>query len=92
MLQTKIALRKALFEQLADSSGRHAVPFTERFSRGVVRRDREGTGAAPFPDDWLVEPNRPDRYDDMLPDSEAKLKAQREGRPLIPVPETTRKP
>jgi hypothetical protein len=83
-LQAKIALRKALFDQLADARGRHAVPFTERFSRGVVRRDREGTGAAPFPDGWLVEPNRPDRFDDMFPDSEAKLKAEQEGRPLVP--------
>ncbi len=91
-LPTKIALRKALFQQLADTQGRHAVPFTERFSRGVVRRDRDGTGAAPFPDDWLVEPNRPDRYDDMFPDSEAKLKAQREGRPVFPVPAAPRRP
>jgi arylsulfatase A-like enzyme len=91
-LHTKITLRKALFEQLADAHGRHAVPFTERFSRGVVRRDREGTGAAPFPDDWLVEPNRPDRFDDMFPDSEAKLKAEREGRPVLPVPATPRRP
>jgi arylsulfatase A-like enzyme len=89
-LETKITLRKALFDQLADANGRHGVPFTERFSRGVVRRAREGTGAAPFPDDWLVEPNRPDRFDDMFPDSEAKLKAQREGRPVFPAPATPR--
>jgi arylsulfatase A-like enzyme len=87
-LQTKIALRKALFEQLANRQGEHTVPFTERTSRGVVRRDRSGTGASPFPDDWLVEPNRKDRYDDMFPDSEAKLKAQREGRPVLPTSAT----
>jgi len=90
-LETKIALRKALFDQLTNADGRHAVPFTERFSRGAVRRDRDGTGAAPFPDDWLVEPNRADRYDDIFPDSEAKAKAQREGRPFFPVP-TARHP
>jgi hypothetical protein len=89
-LETKIALRKALFEQLADAQGRHAVPYTERFSRGVVRRDRDGTGAAPFPAEWLVEPNRPDRFDDMFPDSEAKLKAEREGKPYFPVPSRPR--
>jgi hypothetical protein len=77
-LQAKIALRKALFSQLADARGQRAVPFTERSSRGVVRRGRAGTGAAPFPDAWLVEPNRPDRFNDMLPDSEAKAKAERE--------------
>jgi arylsulfatase A-like enzyme len=90
-LQTKITLRKALFDQLADVQGRYAVPFTERFSRGVVRRDREGTGAAPFPKDWLVEPNRPDKFNDMFPDSEAKLKAEREGKSLLPsIPNTPR--
>jgi hypothetical protein len=76
-LQAKIALRKGLFDQLADARGQHAVPFTERWSRGVVRRGRAGAGAAPFPDAWLVEPNRPDRFNDMLPDSEAKAKAER---------------
>jgi arylsulfatase A-like enzyme len=85
-LQAKIALRKALFGQLADARGQHAVPFTERWSRGVVRRDRNGAGAAPFPDAWLVGPDRPDRFDDMLPDSEAKAKAEREGKPLLPSP------
>ena len=83
-LEAKVALRKALFDQLADARGQHAVPFTERTSRGVVRRDRNGTGAAAFPDDWLVAPNRDDRFDDMLPDGEAKARAQREGRPLLP--------
>jgi hypothetical protein len=85
-LQTKIAMRKALFEKLADARGRRAVPFTGRFSRGVVRRSRDASGAAPFPEAWLVEPNRPDRFDDLLPDSEAKRQAEREGRPFFPVP------
>jgi arylsulfatase A-like enzyme len=85
-LQTKIALRKALFEQLANAQGQRGVPFTERFSKGAVRRSRVGSGAAPFPDSWLVGPNRPDRFDDLMPDSEAKLKAEREGRPLLPAP------
>jgi arylsulfatase A-like enzyme len=89
-LQTKIALRKALFDELADARGQRAVPFTERSSRGVVRRDRNGTGAAPFPDDWLVEPNREDRYDDVFPDSAEKLQAQREGRPFFRPPQPQR--
>ena len=83
-LRVKTALRKALFDQLADGRGHHAVPFTERFSRGVVRRDRQGSGASAFPDRWLVEPNRPDRINDMLPDNEAKLEAEREGRSVLP--------
>ena len=90
-LQTKIALRQALFDQLADTHGVHAVPYTARYSRGAVRRDRNGTGPAAFPDDWLVEPNRADRFDDIFPDSEAKLQAQREGRPFFRVPESARK-
>ena len=90
-LQTKVALRKALFERLADAGGRHAVPFTARSSRGVVRRGRSGSGAAPFPDAWLVEPNREDRLDDLFPDSEAKLQAEREGRPYFPLPPAARR-
>ena len=82
-LPAKLELRRALFEQLADANGRRAVPFTARTSRGVVRRDRNGTGAAAFPDEWLVEPNRNDRYDDLFPDSAEKLQAQREGRPFF---------
>jgi arylsulfatase A-like enzyme len=73
-LGTKVALRKALFAELANAEGRRAIPFTERTSRGVVRRDRNGPGSAPFPEAWLVEPNRPDKYDDMLPDREPKPK------------------
>jgi hypothetical protein len=87
-LARKIELRKALFDQLANSQGKHAIPFTARTSRGSVRRDRNGTGAAPFPQEWLVEPNRVDRLDDILPDSPAKQKAHEEGKPLrnFPVP------
>ena len=33
-LQTKVALRKALFERLADAGGRHAVPFTAALLAG----------------------------------------------------------
>jgi len=82
----KIALRKALYEQLADSHGRHAIPYGMRQSTGSVRRNRNGTGAAPYPDKWLVEPNRTDRFDDIVPDTIAKLKAHEEGRPLVPSP------
>ncbi|WP_447726618.1 sulfatase family protein [Sphingomonas koreensis] len=84
-LQSKIELRKALFAQLADREGRHAIPYGQRLSIGSVRRSRTGPGAAPFPDEWLVEPNRADRLDDILPDSQAKQKAKAEGRPYMPV-------
>ncbi|MBC2665404.1 sulfatase [Novosphingobium flavum] len=85
-VESKVELRKALYAQLADRNGRHVIPYTERDSRGIVRRNRAGTGAAPFPDDWLVEPNRADRLDDLRPDSRAKNEAHAAGRSLINAP------
>ncbi len=84
-LERKIELRKALFAQLADREGRHTIPYGQRLAIGSVRRSRTGPGAAPFPEEWLVEPNRADRLDDILPDSPAKQKAKAEGRPFMPV-------
>ena len=80
----KIDLRRALYRQLADRNGRHVIPYGMRQSIGSVRRNRMGTGAAQFPDKWLVEPNAPDRFDDIMPDSPAKLNAHQAGRPLVP--------
>lgn len=83
-LSAKIELRGALYAQLADRNGRHVIPYGQRRSIGSVRRNRNGTGAAPFPDEWLVAPDRPDRFDDILPDSPAKQNAHEQGRPLQP--------
>jgi arylsulfatase A-like enzyme len=85
-LQTKIELRDALYKSLANRDGKHAIPYTERTSVGVVRRNRDGTKAAEFPDKWLVQPNRLDRIDDALPDSAAKQQAHAKGQPLLPFP------
>jgi len=85
-LMDKIALRSALFAQLANKRGKHAIPYTARQSIGAVRRNKAGTGPAPFPDEWLVEPNREDRIDDILPDSKAKQDAHDQGRPFMPSP------
>jgi arylsulfatase A-like enzyme len=85
-VQTKIDLRKALYEQLANKDGKHIIPYTQRLSIGAVRRGREGTGAAAFPEAWRVEPNRADRFDDIIPDSPMKEKARQAGRPLLPSP------
>nr|WP_129782129.1 sulfatase [Peristeroidobacter soli] len=85
-LDARIELRKALYEQLADRNGRHAIPYTQRLSIGSVRRNREGTGAAPYPEAWRVEPNRLDRLDDVLPDSRAKQSAHDRGQPFMPLP------
>lgn len=85
-LQAKIDLREALFEQLANTQGKHVIPYTQRLSIGSVRRDVNGTGAAPFPAKWRVEPNRFDRFEDIIPDSLAKEKARAAGTALIPSP------
>jgi len=85
-LKDKIALREAMYAQLADRNGRHIIPYTQRLSIGSVRRNRDGTGAAPFPDKWLVEANRLDRLDDILPDSEEKQAAHARGKAYRPTP------
>jgi arylsulfatase A-like enzyme len=85
-LEAKIELRKALYEQLANREGKHVIPYTQRQSIGAVRRNRNGTGAAPFPDEWLVEPNREDRLDPIVPDSVAKQAAHDRGEKFAPSP------
>jgi arylsulfatase A-like enzyme len=61
-LKDKIELRRALYQQMANAKGQHAIPYTQRLSIGAVRRNRNGTGPAPFPEEWLVEPNRVDLW------------------------------
>ncbi|WCT77467.1 sulfatase [Novosphingobium humi] len=85
-LSDKITLRAALFKELANRQGKHAIPYTARQSIGSVRRMKGGTGAAPFPDEWLVEPNRADRMDDIIPDSAFKAAAHAAGRPFMNAP------
>ncbi|HWU01354.1 MAG TPA: sulfatase [Novosphingobium sp.] len=85
-LADKIALRTALYQQLANSAGKHQIPFTQRLSIGSVRRMKGGTGPAPFPEEWLVEPNRVDRMDDILPDTMAKQAAHDAGHPYMNAP------
>lgn len=71
-------LRVALYEQLADRNGRHAVPFTARLAEGMNLRDENGPTAAPFPDRWKVEPNRPDKSAGLIPDTPDKKNADYE--------------
>ncbi|MEL0254231.1 MAG: sulfatase/phosphatase domain-containing protein, partial [Novosphingobium sp.] len=85
-LEAKIELRKALYDQLANSQGKHVIPYTQRQSIGAVRRNRNGTGAAPFPDEWLVEPNREDRLDPIVNDSLAKQAVHQRGENFLPAP------
>ncbi len=71
-LQTKIELRKRLFEALANKGADHVVPFTERFSEGAVYRNENGPGTAEAPPRWRRAPNRPDRMNGLFPQSPTK--------------------
>ncbi|AXB78019.1 sulfatase [Novosphingobium sp. P6W] len=82
----KQELREALFDQLANSEGRHVIPYGMRDTIGAVRRDVNGARAADFPADWYVKPNPTDRFDPILPDSPAKLNANAASKPLIFTP------
>ena len=83
-LTQKIELRRGLFQALANRSGKHVVPFTERMSSGAVYRDKDGPGAAPFPPEWLKAPNDVSRMNGLFPDTPEKLEAERAGRPYRP--------
>lgn len=85
-LEEKIALRQGLYDGLADRDGRHVIPYSQRRAIGSVRRMEGGTGAASFPREWYVEPNRLDRADDLIPDSAAKNAAHERGEALYPFP------
>jgi arylsulfatase A-like enzyme len=82
----KVELRKALYQQLANREGRHVIPYTERTSIGSVRRRIGGTDAAPFPRQWFVEPDRPDRADDLVADSGFKQTLQGQGKAFLNMP------
>lgn len=83
-MQTKIELRHSLFTQLTNKGNDHVVPFTEKTSSGLVNRDQSGPRAADFPANWYVKPNLPTKMNDLFPDSEAKAKADAEGRAYFP--------
>ncbi|MXO64944.1 sulfatase [Altericroceibacterium endophyticum] len=83
-LDKKIELRRALYEQLANNDGRHDIPYGERTSEGLVWRKKDGPRAADFPDRWYVEPNLPTKFNGYFPDTEAKLKADEEGKTYVP--------
>ncbi|MBZ9647757.1 sulfatase [Sphingobium sp. 3R8] len=83
-LDTKITLRKALFDQLANNRGAHVVPYTRKTSSGLVNRNIDGPHAADFPADWYVQPNLPTKMNDLFADSPAKAKADAEGKTYHP--------
>ncbi len=77
-------LRIALYQQLESNDGHHAVPFHARLAEGMNLRDRNGPTAAPFPDAWKVEPNRPDRLNGLFPDTAEKRRYLDAGKPYLP--------
>ena len=83
-LDTKITLRKALFDQLGNSKGEHVVPYTRKTSSGLVHRKIDGTRAADFPADWYVKPNLPSKMNDLFADTPAKQKADAAGKAYRP--------
>ncbi len=79
-LETKITLRNALFDQLANGKGEHVVPYTRKTSSGLVDRNINGPRAADFPPEWYVQPNLPTKMNDLFADSPAKAKADAAGK------------
>ncbi|MCI4591700.1 sulfatase [Sphingobium sp. BYY-5] len=83
-LDTKIVLRKALFDQMANDKGEHVVPYTRKTSSGLVHRNINGPHAADFPAEWYVQPNLPSKMNDLFADSPAKAKADAANKPYHP--------
>lgn len=83
-LATKVALRKALFEQLANNAGDHHIPYTEKFSEGIVKRNVDGPHAADFPADWYTKPNLPTAFNGYYRDTPEKAQADAEGKTYVP--------
>lgn len=83
-LAKKVELRKALFNSLANRQGENMIPYGPRVGSGMVKRNRHGSPAADFPEAWMREPNAYDRMNDLFPDSEEKLEAEKKHKPYIP--------
>jgi len=77
-------LRVALYEELANSEGKHNVPFHARLAEGMNLRDKNGPKAAEFPKKWKVMPNSPDKYLGLFMDTPLKQKRVKEGKVYMP--------
>lgn len=49
-------LRHRLYQRLTSAEGKHSLPYSERVNRGFVFRNAQGSGQAPFPQDWQLTP------------------------------------
>jgi hypothetical protein len=83
-LEKIIELRAALYEGLSDNDGKHQVRYGERTAPGLNLRDEDGPKAAPFPEAWTVEPNRPDRLYGVFRDTPLKQQRMQEGKLYAP--------
>jgi arylsulfatase A-like enzyme len=63
---TKQTLRVALYAQLGDNNGRHAIPYTAKLGTGAGLRNKNAGHAADFPAEWYVEPNLPGNFRKMF--------------------------
>ncbi|TPV61788.1 sulfatase [Aestuariibacter sp. GS-14] len=87
-----LPLRKALYNALRPADGsKPSVPFNAKLAEGMNLRNKDGLKAAPFPEWWLVEPNRTDVYMGVFPDTPLKLEKQRKGEFYFPYMENTDK-
>lgn len=83
-LQTKVTLRTALFDQLANNKGEHVVPFTGRHSAGAALRLESGSRGADFPPEFYTKPNLPSRMNGIFPETTESVQATRDGRAYFP--------
>ena len=67
-LEVRVSLRKELHRRLANDRGEHVIPYTEKWGPGAHSRNRDGSRAAPFPDNWLKSPDDDGLRDFMYPD------------------------
>lgn len=66
---TRIELRSALFQHLANSEGEHVVPYTERLNQGMILRNPDGSRAADFPNSWYRIPEPSQMYNGLRPET-----------------------
>ncbi|MHA7901180.1 MAG: sulfatase family protein [Henriciella sp.] len=72
-VETKVALRKALFEGVQNAQGENLIRYTQRTSSGTVFRHEDRSQAAEFPERWLRPEGAPDRLQQFTPDSVEKI-------------------
>ena len=81
---TKIGFASSALRRARDHNGRHAVPFTERSSGGVVYRNENGAGRCAVPAGMAQVAGAVDRMIGLFPDSPEKLEAEKAGRRYFP--------